>query len=89
MTNKELPEELKSFIKNSKWIFAKTMPEIPHYYIVRDSLSDDDKKLFDEFDKYIEINGYSKKFYSKEYTYLDIDEYKYWVIDNILNRARI
>ena len=89
MTNKELPEELESFIKNSKWIFAKTMPEIPHYYIVRDSLSDDDKKLFDEFDKYIEINGYSKKFYSKEYTYLDIDEYKYWVIDNILNRARI
>lgn len=76
-------------IKQNEWIFAKTMPEIPHYYIVRDNLSDDDKKLFDEFYKYIKINGYSKKFYSKQYTYLNIDNYKYWIIDNILNRAEI
>ena len=37
------------------------MPGIPHYYIVKDDLSNDDKKLFDEFDEYIKMNGYSKK----------------------------
>jgi hypothetical protein len=65
------------------------MPGIPHYYIVKDDLSNDDKKLFDEFDEYIKMNGYSKKFYSKKYIYLNIDDYKYWVIDNILNREKI
>jgi len=49
----------------------------------------DDKKLFDEFDEYIKMNGYSKKFYSKKHIYLDVDDYKYWVIDNILNKAKI
>ena len=78
-----------NLIEQNKWIFAKTMPGIPHYYIVKDDLSNDDKKLFDEFDEYIKMNGYSKKFYSKKYIYLNIDDYKYWVIDNILNREKI
>ena len=76
-------------IKQNKWVFAKTMPEIPHYYIVRGDLAYDEKKIFDEFSRYIKENGYTKNFYSKEYTYLDIGGYKYWVIDDILNRARI
>ena len=78
-----------NLIGQNKWIFAKTMPEIPHYYIVKDDLSNDDKKLFNEFDEYIKMNGYSRKFYSKKYIYLNIDDYKYWVIDNILNREKI
>jgi hypothetical protein len=83
---------MKKFLKlieNNKWIFAETMPKIPHYYIVKDDLSNGDKKLFDEFDKYIKINGYSGKFYSKIYIYLNINDYKYWAIDNILNREKI
>ena len=65
------------------------MPEIPHYYIARDYLSDDDKKLFDEFGTFIKKNGYTMDFCSKQYTYLNIGNYKYWVIDNILNRAAL
>src|SRR3989344_4547350 len=37
---------LEWFVNRCEWTFAKTMPEIPHYYIVRDNLSDIDKKLF-------------------------------------------
>ena len=70
------------------WKFAKTMSEIPHYYIVRDNLSEKDKKRFDDFTKYIKEKGYSDTFDSKEYTYLKLGNYKYWVIDNILNRAQ-
>ena len=79
--------QLKQIIEDLQWIFAKTMSEIPHYYIVRDDLSENDKKMFDEFEWFIKKNGYTAKFYSKEYTYFNIGNYKYWVIGNILNRA--
>ena len=82
-------EEFIKLIEQTEWTFAKTMPEIPHYYIVRDKLSEGDKKLFDEFEKYIKKNGYSKKFYSKEYYYFEIDDYKYWVVENVLNREKL
>lgn len=74
-------------VEKNEWLFAKTMSEIPHHYIVRDNLSENDKKIFDVFDKFIKKNGYTAKFYSKQYTYFDIGDYKYWVIENILNRA--
>ena len=32
---------------------------------------------------------YMQKFYTKEYWYIDVGEYKYWVIEDILNRALI
>ncbi|PIP64360.1 hypothetical protein COW96_02985, partial [Candidatus Roizmanbacteria bacterium CG22_combo_CG10-13_8_21_14_all_33_16] len=84
-----LIENFGELINRNKWIFAKTMPEIPHYYIVRDSLSENDKKLFDEFNMFIRKNGYATKFYSKQYTYFNIGRYRYWVIENILNRTKL
>lgn len=83
------PIHILDFIDRHQWTFAKTMPEIPHWYIVRDHLSDDDRKLFDEFEAFIRKNGYTKLFYSKPFTYFEIGEYKYWLDENILNRDRI
>jgi exonuclease III len=82
-----IPPYIPKFINSSKWAFAKTMSEIPHYYVVRDNLSETDKKIFDELDAFIRKNGYATKFYSKQYTYFNMGKYKYWVIENILNRA--
>lgn len=84
---KEYIQYIENFIKQCTWTFAKTMPEIPHYYVVRDILSNDDKKTFDAFGEYIKRNGYSDSFASKRYDYLNAGVYKYWIIDNILNRA--
>lgn len=86
---RRIPAHIEKFIKRNKWTFAKTMPEIPHYYVVRDQLSEKDKKIFDEFGAFIKKNGYSAKFYSKRYTYFDIGKFKYWVIGNILNRDKL
>ena len=72
-------------IEHNEWIFAKTMPEIPHYYLVRDNLSAEYQKLFDEFGLFVKEHGYFKKFYGEEYQYIDIKGYKYWFIENILN----
>lgn len=88
-TINQLSNQLRQFLENSDWIFAKTMPEIPHKYIVRDSLSKKDKEIFDGFDVFIKKNGYPKKFFTKQYIYFDIGNYKYWVIGNILNRDKL
>ena len=51
-------------VKQNEWIFAKTMPEIPHYYIVRDNLSDDDKKRINrKFSQKLKV--VSKRFIDK------------------------
>ncbi len=90
--NKTLQEfsldKCKELISKNTWTFAKTMPETPHEYIVRNVLSKSDKKLFDDFKARIDQEGYSGKFRSNSYLYLNIGNYKYWVIDNILNREK-
>lgn len=78
----------KSFINSADWKFAKTMSEIPHEYIVIDDYPKKSKEIA-EFIKLIGTNGYEKKFYGKKYRYLNIDNYKYWLIENIINRAKL
>ena len=79
---------IKNFIDTVAWTFAKTMPETPHEYIV----IDDYPEKLDSIRKFvqeIENDGYVNSFFDKEYKYLEIDGYKYWVIENIINRAKI
>ena len=86
---KEYIRHVERFIDRLHWTFAKTMPDIPHEYVVRDTLSEDDKKVFDALnDGYIKKYGAPATFGTKSYTYLTLGNYKYWMIDNILNRAR-
>ncbi len=80
---------IENFIDRLSWTFAKTMPGIPHYYIVKDYLSIEDKEAFTNFGEYIKEKGYEGLFESRIYNYLNIGNYKYWMIDNILNRADI
>lgn len=75
-------------IDSVKWTYAKTMPGIPHEYIVTDHYPEKSDEI-EKFIEQIQQNGYAKAFYGKEYKYLEIDGYKYWVIENIINRAKI
>jgi len=86
---KEYVRYTENFINRCAWTFAKTMPQMPHHYVVRDDLSYDDKKMFDAFGEYIKRNGYSASFASKRYDYLNTGGFKYWIIGNILNKAKI
>lgn len=75
--------------------FAKSMANIPHSWICRKYYSD---SVFLKAMHFINDNGYTEKFYSKEYIYYNIGEYKYWVMTDdkgfddptaIINRAKI
>jgi hypothetical protein len=74
----KFPKELKDFIKNSKWVFAKTYAETwPHHYILKERVGED---LFIQMVKHIRRYGYEGRFYNKKYTYFEEDGYVYWTM---------
>jgi len=85
------PSDLKEFIDGITWTYAKTMPEWPHFYIVRSKV---DENLFVKLIEHIRQYGYQGKFYNETYTYFEEDGLIYWTMGNpvfettIINRAR-
>ncbi len=71
------------------WRFAKTMAHIPHWYVVRGkTVAADD---FDEFVALLAEQGFRAIWTSPggrryENTYIEIGKWKYWRIDDVLNR---
>lgn len=85
-------------LNNCKWVFASSMPKIPHEYTHRQWWDND--KDFVDFVLFIRENGIKEKFWNKEYIYFYFNGYKYWTMGNpvsytdksktfILNRAKL
>jgi hypothetical protein len=70
-------KRLKNFIDTEKWTYAKTMPEWPHEYIVKERV---DETLFIELVSHIRKYGHEGYFYSKTMVYFDQDGYTYWTM---------
>jgi hypothetical protein len=71
------------------WRFAKTMPHIPHWYVVRGETVTDEQ--FDALERFIRGTGFegiwtSPGGHRMRNTYCVIGEWSYWVIENIINR---
>jgi len=87
----KFPEEIKQFIENIIWTFAKTMPDWPHEYIVKEKV---DNALFIETVMHIRKYGYQGWFYEKPITYFKEDALIYWTMGNpvdetiIINRTK-
>ena len=58
-----LPSVLQEFIDSVQWTFAKTMPEWPHEYIVRERVNED---LFVKLVQHIRWQGYESQVLSDE-----------------------
>lgn len=87
-----LTDNLRVFINESSWIFAKTYAKTwPHEYVVRKQV---DETQFIELVNHIRINGYQGSFYKKKITYFDEDDLVYWTMGApieetiIINRCR-
>jgi len=86
-----LPDTLREFIDSSQWTFAKTMPEWPHEYIVRDRV---DSVLFDALVRHIRQQGFEGHFYQRVLTYFAEDGLLYWTMGGpieetiIINRCK-
>jgi hypothetical protein len=90
-TTDVFPEDLRRFVNNERWTFAKTMPDWPHEYLVRDRV---DRKLFERVVRHIRSNGYESHFYQKKITYYEEGGLVYWTMGApveetiIINRCR-
>ncbi len=81
----EFPENLKQFIENTNWTFAKTYAETwPHEYIVQERVDND---LFLSLAGHIDTHGYESNFYTTKQIYFDHNGLTYWHMDNIINRC--
>lgn len=91
-TSVPFPDNLKEFIKACTWTFAKTMPEWPHEYIVRDKVGD--KELFEAMVRHIRQYGFEGRFYNKILIYFAEDGLLYWTMGRpieetiIINRCK-
>ena len=81
MDNKFMPYEDWEFVRRivgkSNFIFAKTMPQCPHYYMLRKESVDS------EFVRFVEIirkYGYRYKFGNVWYVQLNVNSWYYWTM---------
>jgi hypothetical protein len=88
----KFPPDLKAFVIEQKWTFAKTYASTwPHEYIVRDRV---DENLFIQLVRHIRTYGYEGKFYRKPITYFNEDGMVYWTMGapieetTIVNRCK-
>lgn len=89
-------EELKRFIDNESWIFAKTYAKrAPHEYIVRNKINGTDED-FTAVVEYIQNNGITMYFWNHPNKYIFLDGRQYWVMRDdkedpttIINRCNL
>lgn len=86
-------DQISTFIANHEWTFAKTMPQIPHWYTLRRNAKRDED--FAAFVQEIRFRGIVRQFGSKSFTYFDLDGWTYWTMGApveetiLINRARL
>ena len=98
MDNSPLSPEDLAFVRDciarNNWTFAKTMPKIPHFYIVRNRCT----LTGEEFDRFVRLQrefGTPMRWGKYNFPYLIIDGWKYWTMGApieetiIINRAEI
>jgi hypothetical protein len=78
---------VRPFIAKSLWIYARTMPEHPHEYVLRrNSYIDGREEEFVNFAELIRQYGYTGRFYRKKLVYLNVDQHRYWSMGNPIRR---
>lgn len=83
----KFPGNLKTFIAEVQWTFAKTYAATwPHEYIVRGRVDED---LFVQLVQHIRTYGYEGKFYRKSIIYFDEDGMVYWTMGEPIEKTTI
>ncbi len=76
-------EELERLIDDADWRATSYLS--PHEYV----LSLDCPELYTTLEGHLLDRGYKGLFLNREYTYANIGAYRYWIVEDVLNRARL
>ena len=86
-------DEFREWVAAGEWKFAKTMPEIPHWYTLREERQDDER--FSLAVKFVYDNGRLGHWYGRARRYYDLDGFTYWAMNEppgetvLMNRAEL
>ena len=69
-------EDFQSFVAQVEWIFAKSIPNWPHFYIVEKDLPE--QAAFRAAKTFVKDSGYIGKFFDLNVFYFDADGWTYW-----------
>jgi len=69
-------ENFLRFVAQAEWIFAKSIPNWPHFYIVQENLPD--QAAFRAAKAFVRDCGYVGKFFDLDVSYFDADGWTYW-----------
>lgn len=69
-------EDFQDFISRVDWVFAKSIPNWPHFYIVEEEL--DNSEAYAAARTFIRDHGYDGHFFDLEVRYYDLGEWTYW-----------
>ena len=78
--------DIDTLLKNAKFVFAKSMPKLPHHYTLRETW---DSNTFDYVVQKIRELGVPERFFKKTYIYYYANGYKYWTMGNPINETRL
>lgn len=69
---------MREWIARQTWTFAKTVPEQPHWYVVRAKLPPEEVDGWQEMYDAIKTDGLKYRFTGRTYRYLTIDGWDYF-----------
>lgn len=76
-------EAIEREVHEAKWRATEYLS--PHEYV----LSEEYPELYSAVKRCLLDTGYKGRFLDQEYVYANIGAYRYWIVDNVLNRARL
>ncbi len=82
-------KDILDIISRRKWIFAKTMPQNPHFYTVKNLKDKNDCKDYEYLYKYIFNNHYIERYNGWDYKYCVIGNYIYWIMTDFIEESII
>lgn len=71
-------DDIRRHFAEHDWRFAKTMPQVPHWYTLRKNWKG--PADFEAVVQYIRERGYKMRWGRYNHTYLDIDGWRYWTM---------
>ncbi len=76
MDEERVPHSLRVWVVAQPFVFAKTMPENPHHYIVERKHAGPELTAFVE---HVQAHGKVRRYKGYPYRYVEIDEFTYWL----------
>ncbi|VVB65843.1 Uncharacterised protein [Candidatus Gugararchaeum adminiculabundum] len=82
-------DELREKIRRAHWKETTCGGKIPLHSYITIYKHKEDAELVKELVDLIEKHGYDGYFYKAKFRYLNLDDYKYWHYEDLVNREKI